>query len=324
MRPQVSVIMPVYNMESYIRKALDSVLSQKSIVVEVVCINDGSTDDSLKILHEYINKDSRIVIKSINNSGAGLARNEGINLAKGEYLAFLDPDDWYPDDSVLFDMYKEAKKNDREIIIGKKLHCSKFFRIDKRLISLYPNKKYKWWEIDNLFMYQCAIYNKQFICENGIQFPDYRRFQDPPFFLRALILAGEFYFFDRYAYCYRREGQTFRWSKSKLMDYLLGVEMCTALLKTNSEFDCTPLVKQLKDCLYDDTFILGMLSLNDQHLRSKYADVESMICSLDEGVISSRKSLISDTIKNPKSRNSVYVALMKLKLRIKQSIKGMV
>jgi len=94
MTPLVSVIIPVYNMERYLGKCMDSVLRQTYGNIEILLINDGSTDGSGRICDEYAERDKRIVVKHQPNSGASASRNKGIDLASGEYLAFVDSDDY--------------------------------------------------------------------------------------------------------------------------------------------------------------------------------------------------------------------------------------
>lgn len=90
----VSVIIPVYNLEKYLKQCLESVVSQTLKDIEILCVNDGSTDSSLEILEEYASRDTRIRIINQENHGAGNARNTGLNIAAGEYLYFLDGDDY--------------------------------------------------------------------------------------------------------------------------------------------------------------------------------------------------------------------------------------
>ena len=90
----ISVIIPVYNVESYLARCLDSVLDNTYRNLEVICINDGSTDSCLKILQEYARKDERVLVIDQNNLGISAARNAGMDVAKGEWLAFIDSDDW--------------------------------------------------------------------------------------------------------------------------------------------------------------------------------------------------------------------------------------
>ncbi|MBQ6143101.1 MAG: glycosyltransferase family 2 protein [Clostridia bacterium] len=91
--PKISVLMPVYNCEKYLEKSLDSVLNQTFKDIELICVNDGSKDNSLEILKEYSKKDSRLVLIDQKNQGAAAARQNAINKAKGEYIAFVDADD---------------------------------------------------------------------------------------------------------------------------------------------------------------------------------------------------------------------------------------
>ena len=89
-----SIIIPVYNVEKFLRECLNSITSQTLKNFEVICIDDGSTDNSLTILQEYANKDSRFKVISQENQGQGIARNKAIDIASGEYLFFVDPDDY--------------------------------------------------------------------------------------------------------------------------------------------------------------------------------------------------------------------------------------
>ena len=90
---KVSVIVPVYNVEPYLEKCLDSLVNQTLKNIEIICINDGSPDNSQKIIDKYKNRYSNIVSIEDTNHGQGYARNKGINLAKGKYIMFLDSDD---------------------------------------------------------------------------------------------------------------------------------------------------------------------------------------------------------------------------------------
>lgn len=90
----ISVIIPVYNCEQYLPRCLDSIINQTHKNLEIICINDGSTDNSLKILKEYSKKDSRIILISQENNKQGAARNKGLDIAKGEFITFVDADDW--------------------------------------------------------------------------------------------------------------------------------------------------------------------------------------------------------------------------------------
>ena len=100
MRPRVSIIVPVYNVEATLARCLDSVLAQGEPSMEIVCVNDGSTDSSPSILAMYAARDARIRVVDRENGGLSAARNSGLDAATGEYVMFVDSDDWIPSDAV--------------------------------------------------------------------------------------------------------------------------------------------------------------------------------------------------------------------------------
>lgn len=114
--PLVSVIVPVYNVERYLNRCLNSIISQTFKDIEIICVNDGSTDTSLKILKEYQKIDNRIIVINKENEGVSKSRNKGIEVAKGEYIVFVDSDDWINLDMVEY-MYNKAKNTDTDIVM---------------------------------------------------------------------------------------------------------------------------------------------------------------------------------------------------------------
>ncbi len=96
---KISVIVPVYNVENYLRQCMDSIINQSFENLEIICVNDGSTDSSCSILEEYEAKDHRIILVSQENQGVSSARNRGIELSTGEYISFVDPDDYLEKDA---------------------------------------------------------------------------------------------------------------------------------------------------------------------------------------------------------------------------------
>ena len=119
MIPKISIIIPVYNAENYLRECLDSIINQTLKEIEVICIEDGSSDSSVTILYDYQHRDERITIINQLNSGSGNARNKGIERAKGEFIAFMDSDDYYTTKNTLAKMYNKAKEK-RALICGGK------------------------------------------------------------------------------------------------------------------------------------------------------------------------------------------------------------
>jgi glycosyltransferase involved in cell wall biosynthesis len=111
----ISVILPIYNMEKYLSTCLDSIVNQDLKNIEIICINDGSTDASFSILEEYAKKDNRIIIINQDNKGAAIARNEGLIVATGEYIHFMDADDFVVEQAYSL-VYEKAKSNELDII----------------------------------------------------------------------------------------------------------------------------------------------------------------------------------------------------------------
>lgn len=115
-QPLVSVIIPVYNTEKYLRQCLDSIINQTLKDIEIICIDDGSTDNSLNVLNEYKEKDNRITVLTQQNKYAGVARNAGLSIAKGKYLSFLDSDDFF-ELNMLEEMYNRAEIDNSDIVM---------------------------------------------------------------------------------------------------------------------------------------------------------------------------------------------------------------
>lgn len=113
---KVSLIIPIYNSQDYVARCLDSLLKQTLEDIEIVCVNDGSTDKSLEILEEYSKKYPKIKVYSKENGGCGSARNMGIDNAKGEYIEFVDSDDILEQDAVE-KMYNQAKKYNSDLVV---------------------------------------------------------------------------------------------------------------------------------------------------------------------------------------------------------------
>ncbi len=117
MNDLISIIIPIYNGEKYIKEALDSVINQTYTNLEIIIINDGSVDNSLNIIKDYQLKDNRIKIINKNNMGVSSARNDGINSSSGKYIMFLDSDDYYDNDYV-YNMYSSLINNNSDVCMS--------------------------------------------------------------------------------------------------------------------------------------------------------------------------------------------------------------
>lgn len=203
---KVSVIIPCYNVAPYVGACLDSVLGQTLREIECVCVDDGSSDDTAKILDEYAARDARVRVYRQANRGVYEARNRAIANAKGEFVAFMDPDDLYPANGVLERLYEVAVKQ-HVLVAGGSLQSflpdgslSKFQKPQNVFAKegMVRYSDYQW-----ALGYQRFIYSRPMLERNRIGFPPYTRFQDPPFMASAMIVAGSFYAIPDVTYSYR-------------------------------------------------------------------------------------------------------------------------
>ena len=132
---KVSIIIPTYNVKPYLRECLDSVVGQTLKDIEILCVNDGSTDGSLEIIEEYARKDDRIIVISGSNGGYGKAMNKGLHQATGEYIGIVEPDD-YIALNMYEELYEKAKFYDADIV---KADFYRFTRNDDGNMNLVYN-----------------------------------------------------------------------------------------------------------------------------------------------------------------------------------------
>ncbi len=172
MKVKVSIIIPVYNVEKYLVKCLESAFSQTLKEIEIIAVNDGSTDNSLKILESY--KDSRLKIITQENQGLSGARNTGIKIAKGEYLLFLDSDD-YIDENMALDMYSRAKKDSASIVLCRYQQVDQSGKIiHKNEIKDIYTKDEHFRRVLSAQSYSMAcdkLFKKSLFIDNNIYFP---------------------------------------------------------------------------------------------------------------------------------------------------------
>ena len=114
---QVSCIVPLYNVEQYLKDCVDSLLQISEIAVEIILVDDGSTDSSLEIAKQYADRYAQIKVIHQPNKGLSEARNRGLEVAKGEYIAFIDSDDWICPDRLVR-LYRRAKRDNADLILG--------------------------------------------------------------------------------------------------------------------------------------------------------------------------------------------------------------
>ena len=242
--PKISVIIPVYNPGKWLHECMRSVLDQSLRDIEIICIDDGSSDGSLGLLKEYALQDERVKVFSQANSGAAVARNKGLSIASGEFVAFMDPDDLYSNLSVLEILYSKAIENSVDACGG----CMMQFFPDGRRIEHYSgiNSGYEFMtegiveysDYQFEYGYTRFIYRRKVIEEHNIRFPELLRFQDPPFFVAVMVAVKRFYALPVVVYNYRATDQSKKvdWESNdycRARHYVQGMSMVLDIAESN-------------------------------------------------------------------------------------------
>lgn len=216
MSPKVSVIIPVYNVEKYLQQCLLSVMHQTLEEIEIICVNDGSTDSSGEILEYYAQKDTRIEVITTVNKGYGHAMNTGLNIAEGEYIGIVEPDD-YVDIQMFEYLYDTAKIQDADIV------KSDFYRFTKGeeniqfFLQKVANTKCAYHRLiqpenemecfRNIVNIWCGIYRREMIEKSQVWFNETpgAAFQDNGFWFQTLCYCRNIYYVDIPFYMNRRD-----------------------------------------------------------------------------------------------------------------------
>lgn len=257
---KVSVIIPFYNVEHYINECIDSVINQTLTDIEIICIDDGSNDNSLNLVKEY--SDSRIKIITQKNKGLSVSRNVGMEHATGEYITFLDSDDYLRLDA-LEKLYNVCKENSLDIVLTK-------------IINFYDDNREEYNEDyfdmkflkdacgDNVFNYKdvydtvlnisvtgpSKLYRRDFI--KNIRFHENLIFEDNPFFIEAIFKAERVYFYDEYIYWRRIRRDSI----------------------TNSNFSSFPDLIEIYNIIYDLLKDLGVYEdFKDKIFKKKFTNI---------------------------------------------------
>lgn len=246
--PKVSVLVPVYNVEKYLKECLESLINQTLPDIEIICINDGSTDNSSQILQEYRFKDKRIKIINKKNSGYGASMNIGLEAAAGEYIGIVEPDD-FADLKMFEELYNIALKNNADIVKSdfydyltkekrarkagriKKNKCGKVFSIkdDCSILKIMPTI----WS---------SIYKREFLEENDIKFLETpgASYQDTSFSFKTLSTAKRIIFTPK-SYLYYRNDNANSSVKQKGKVYCI----CDEYKEITKYFNAHPEIKAI-------------------------------------------------------------------------------
>ena len=261
---KVSVIIPCYKVEKFLPMCLDSVVNQTLRDIEIICVNDGSPDNTLEILKQYAACDNRIKIINQKNHGLSYSRNRALKVAKGEYVLFLDSDDWIREDSCDL-LYKKSKKYNLDTLnfaginyddITKEYNQQDFQKIlyvskDKDLFNRQELEKFLY----NIPISACRFfYRRDFLSSHNIWFPEGINFEDNYFVRHALLFVQNFGVEQEVLYFRRVHSESITQNISNFfMDYIHVVELVENLYE-NNDVDKEIIKKIISpyfDCFYN-------------------------------------------------------------------------
>lgn len=273
--PKVSVIVPVYNVEKYLRKCMDSLVNQTLKDIEIVVVNDGSPDGSDLIMQEYVEKYDCVKYLKKENGGIASARNMGLNHACGEYIAFCDSDD-YVDLDMYEELYNQANKTSADVVFSGyynetddgQYRVMSTGNMDMYGVSLLENPKMV--HANNAFVHG-KLFSRNVIVENNIKFKKYRIFEDLLFLYTVLVFANKVEKVDKPFYHYMRR------------------ENVSVTGKMNEKFyDLFPVMQDLRDIFTENCCefqeYLTFIALKHAYLRFRM-DVDKQTMSLKKQYI---------------------------------------
>ena len=213
---KVSVIIPIYNVENYLEECLYSIVNQTLKDIEIICVNDGSTDNSLDIINKYAAKDDRIIVIDQENGGHAVATNRGMDLAKGKYLYLMDSDDFVKTDA-LEKSYKLAEEKQVDFVLFQAINYDDdndaYYKTEQysmeRVANKVQDKIFNHKDLDADLSFDITVtpwtklYNREFVEKCGARFPDGLIFEDNVFFWEVYLSANRICFLKDHLF-YRR------------------------------------------------------------------------------------------------------------------------
>jgi len=266
---RVSVVIPVYNIAPHLRQCLDSVITQTLEDIEIICVDDGSTDESPAILSQYTEEDSRIQVVTQKNAGPGAARNAGISRATGEYLIFLDSDDWFEPD-LLERMAEKAQQTQADVVVcravsfdsetGKELPSGWMLNTNALPKNVFAPKDIA----ADIFQFTHGwpwdkLYRRDYIQAEGFRFPDLRNSQDLVFVFASILCAKKIAVIEQ-CFIHHRFNRKASVSNTR-HEYLTAPYEAVQLLKAEME-------KRGISGIYEDSFLNWIVGFLPWHVGS--------------------------------------------------------
>lgn len=285
MKPLISIIIPAYNVEKYIAKCLDSIKNQTFQNYEVIIVDDGSTDNTLEIINQYISKRFRVF--SQKNKGAGEARNTGIKKAIGKYITFVDSDDFYYRNDCLEKIANEIKKNDSEVITYKMVrfyqNSGKYLEEDDIGVNKqYETEEYLTYTIEKsrLSISPCdKIIRKDIIDKNKIYFPSIKMLEDIDWSMRLYEHVQSVSIINEPIYVYRKQrngSTTFQYTPEKVSTGITFIkDWCERCKKANHAYS----ELYLNYIAYQYIILLSVTNRknSDEHIKSELKEYKWLL-----------------------------------------------
>ena len=288
-KTKLSIIIPVYNVEQYLEKCIKSVLSQTLQEIEIFLIDDGSTDKSRDIIRRFAKKDSRIIAIEQKNAGAAVARNRGLERACGEYIGFVDSDD-YVDKDYFEKLYRAATKNDADIArayVKAEIATSDSYQIDHSEDGY--NNFYNVKSVEEVLQNKLsltssnwlAIYRRSVLTRHKIAFvPKIRTGQDNIFNLHVSYYANKVVIVDEptYYHMVRRDGSLmtgYNFSTEGLISRAMVIEETVRFLNTTKNYDKDVYASRVKDVF--DFFHSRLIKTKNIDARTKQQLAEILV-----------------------------------------------
>ena len=291
---KVSIIIPIYNPGELLKRCLDSALNQTLEDIEVLCIDDGSNDETKDILKDYSKMDSRCKVIAQENLGAGSARNKGIEHSKGEYIVFLDADDWIESD-MCESLYDYAKDLDVDLV----LFDNVWHREDNSTTEIihFDKEEYNQDFINSVFDYKLLkdkifngyfgviwtkFYKSSFLKENNIHFPNHNLYNDVEFHIKSLLLAKNISYFPKIFYHYDKSDHesiqtSYRGKKEAMVFYDVMVGIRDFLFEQNK---MNELRGEFLDFAFEN-FILKLTEMSKEFKQDYFLKIKSFFESID-------------------------------------------
>ena len=294
MRPRVSIIVPMYGVEKYVEQCIDSLLNQTLQEIEIILVDDGSPDRSGEIADEYAKKDGRIKVVHQKNSGLGPARNTGIRVATGEYIGFVDSDDW-ANCEMFARLYGAAVKNNADIVVSG--HCDVtngvITKIKRHPLAgqticsseqimeirknLYGHKLYD--DVVEAFPMSVwiSIYRRELLVDNMIEFKEILS-EDIIFNLSAYKHANVITFTGDTDYCYRKDEQpsiTQTFSENKLLRYQDFLTVLANMAQKEDDEDCV--IRAKRTAIDYCRLYVGIVRNSNASLKKKKIYVKTFV-----------------------------------------------